>query len=101
MKFSSLFIRNFKSIRELTINDIDQALILVGKNNTGKTIMLYAIMAIVGDYTITERDFFDPTKSIVIGGSLSISDEDLKELHKRGIVSKYKNYDLWEADFRS
>ena len=101
MKFSSLSIRNFKSIRELTINDIDQALILVGKNNTGKTIMLYAIRAIVGDYTITERDFFDPTKSIVIGGSLSISDEDLKELHKRGIVSKYKNYDLWEADFHS
>ena len=95
MKFSSLFIRNFKSIRELTINDIDQAVILVGKNNTGKTIMLYAIMAIVGDYTITERDFFDPTKSIVIGGSLSISDEDLKELHKRGLVSKYNNYVLW------
>ena len=37
MKISYLHIKNFKSIRDLEIKDMDKALILVGKNNTGKT----------------------------------------------------------------
>ena len=36
MQIKSLHIKNFKSIRELSITDIENALILVGKNNTGK-----------------------------------------------------------------
>lgn len=100
MKFSSLTIKNFKTIRELTLNNIDNALILVGKNNTGKTVLLYAIMAIAGDYKIQERDYFDITKSIVINGTLSIDEDDLHELHERGLVSNYKKYELWEKDFK-
>ena len=37
MKITSLTIENFKSIHRLNMQEIDQALILVGKNNTGKT----------------------------------------------------------------
>ncbi len=99
MKFSSLYVRNFKSIRELEFKDIDNALILVGKNNTGKTVVLYAIMAVVGKYEIKDRDFFDKSKSIVIGGTLKISEDDLHELHERGAISDYKRYDLWFDDF--
>ena len=33
MKISYLRIRNFKSIRDLEINELENALILVGKNN--------------------------------------------------------------------
>lgn len=44
MKIIYIKIKNFKSISELEINDIENALILVGKNNTGKTSMIDAIL---------------------------------------------------------
>ena len=37
MQITDLRIRNFKSIKNLHIADIENALILVGQNNTGKT----------------------------------------------------------------
>ena len=37
MQITYLSVRNFKSIRNLEIRHIENALILVGKNNTGKT----------------------------------------------------------------
>ena len=42
MKIIYIKIKNYKSIRELEINDIENALILVGKNNTGKTSVINA-----------------------------------------------------------
>lgn len=33
-------VKNFKSIRNMYIKEIENALILVGKNNTGKTAVL-------------------------------------------------------------
>lgn len=48
MKFSRIIIRNFKSIREMEIREIENALILVGKNNTGKTSVLDAIRMLGG-----------------------------------------------------
>ena len=38
MKITSLRIQNFKSIHDMYIPDIENALILVGQNNTGKTL---------------------------------------------------------------
>ena len=43
MQIESLVIRNFKSIREMRIEGIENALILVGQNNTGKTVVLDAL----------------------------------------------------------
>ena len=57
MKISSVIIENFKSIRHMEINDIDNAFILVGKNNTGKTAVLDAIRAVAGDYVIETENF--------------------------------------------
>ena len=37
MEIKYLSIKNFKSIRHMEISDIQNALILVGKNNTGKS----------------------------------------------------------------
>ena len=37
MQITDLQIRNFKSIKSIHISDIENALILVGQNNTGKT----------------------------------------------------------------
>lgn len=36
MQLNRLHIRNFKSIRDMEIEDIENVLILVGKNNAGK-----------------------------------------------------------------
>ena len=43
MQITDLRIRNFKSIRDMHIRDIENALILVGKNDTGKTAVLDAV----------------------------------------------------------
>lgn len=57
MQLTYLHIRNFKSIRDLEIRGIDRALILVGKNNTGKTSVLDAVCAVCGCYEVREEDF--------------------------------------------
>ena len=46
MQITDLRIRNFKSIKNLHIADIENALILVGQNNTGKTAVLDAVRAV-------------------------------------------------------
>ena len=57
MQIRSLHIQNFKSIREVRINDIESSLILVGKNNTGKTGVLDAIRIVMGGYEPKASDF--------------------------------------------
>ena len=52
MNICHLKIRNFKSIKELEIRDMEQAMILVGRNSAGKTVVLDAILAVTGNYTI-------------------------------------------------
>ena len=54
MQIRSLHIKNFKSIQELELLDIESALILVGKNNSGKTVVLDAIRAVTGNYIVKE-----------------------------------------------
>lgn len=64
MQIQSLSIRNFKSIRELEILDVESSLILVGKNNTGKTAVLDAIRAVTGNYTVGAHDFNEKRQNI-------------------------------------
>lgn len=99
MQIKSLHIENFKSIRELTISDIENALILVGKNNTGKTVVIDAIRAVTGNYTVRENDFNEKKQNIEIAMVLTITEEDLHQFHTHGVVSAYKRYELWERDF--
>lgn len=76
-------------------------MILVGKNNVGKSIILDAIRAVAGEYETSLNDFNNPTGNIVIKVSLSLTEKDLHYLHNNGIVSKLKHFDLWEKDFKS
>lgn len=99
MQIKSLHIKNFKSIRKLTISDIENALILVGKNNTGKTVVIDAIRAVTGNYTVRENDFNEKKQNIEIAMVLDITEEDLHQFHTHGVVSSYKRYELWERDF--
>ncbi|PXV91799.1 putative ATP-dependent endonuclease of OLD family [Lachnotalea glycerini] len=99
MKIAAISIENFKSIKKLTIDEIENAMILVGKNNTGKTVVLDALLALSDSYVIKESDFFAKNLSIEIGVTLNIDEEDLINLNERGAVSRYKRYDIWEKDF--
>lgn len=99
MKFNYISINNFKSIKTLEIKDIEDTLILVGKNNTGKTVVLDAFRAVTGDYIIKDSDYFNKNSIISINIELELTDEDISNLHKRGLVSKYKNFELWKSDF--
>lgn len=99
MQITYLGIKNFKSIRELEIFDIESALILVGKNNTGKTVVLDAIRAVTGDFVVTERHFNEKKQNIEIAMTLMLSEEDLRTFHTQGMVSQYKRYEFWEKEF--
>ena len=100
MQIKYLGIKNFKSIRELEIDDIENSLILVGKNNTGKTVVLDAIRAVTGDFEVKESHFNEKKQNIEIAMRLQITEDDLQLFHRHGIVSQYKHYDLWEREFR-
>lgn len=101
MKIDSLRIKNFKSIRDLVLYDVDYACILVGKNNTGKTVVLDAIRAVMGDYAVAKRDFNLPNHPIEVTMGLELTEDDKKILHDRAAVSRYKRYEAWERDFKA
>ena len=98
MQLTYLHIHNFKSIRDMEIRDIDRALILVGKNNTGKTSILDAVCAVCGCYQVQEADFNEREQAIRIDASFSISSEDLALFHRMGIVSQYRRYEVWAPE---
>ncbi len=99
MQIRSLHIQNFKSIREVRINDIESSLILVGKNNTGKTGVLDAIRIVMGGYEPKASDFNEKKQNIEIGMTIEITEEDLERLHINGAVSSYKRYASWLNEF--
>lgn len=100
MKISYIHIHNFKSIRDLEISNLENALILVGKNSTGKTVVIDAICLVAGQLEPKESHFFDKNENITIEMSVSFSEEDLQLYHQRGIISNYKNYDAWLQRFQ-
>ena len=99
MKITDIHIRNFKSIRDVHIQDIENALILVGQNNTGKTTVLDAIRAAGGDYPVGPEDFGEDGANIEITATLSFSEGDLELLRRRGVVSQYRKPGAWRQEF--
>ena len=100
MRIRYLHIKNYKSIRDLEISDIENAMILVGKNNTGKTVVIDAIRVAAGISTVTRENFARPDMSISIEVRVEFQPEDLLLFHRKGLVSKYKRYEIWERDFK-
>ena len=100
MKIRSLNIKNFKSIRHMEIDDVENCLILVGKNNTGKTVVLDAIRAMAGNYHVKEMDFNQKKQNIIFHVTLEITNDDLHQFHNYGRVSNLKNYKNWMKDFQ-
>ncbi len=101
MKISYLKITNYKSIREMEINEVENALILVGKNNTGKSAVIDAVLLSMGHHTVSLMEFLDPNKPITVSLYLEFSETDLVEFHHRNVLNKCKDYDRWLEDFRA
>ena len=99
MQIKEISIKNFKSIRYVKITNIEKAFIVVGKNSTGKTVILDAILAVAGIYKIKPSDFNVPDGNIKIDITYEVTKEDLKSFHDRGLISKYKRYDAWFGEF--
>ena len=83
----------------MKICNIENALILVGKNNTGKTAVLDAIRAVGGSYAVRREDFQADYPNVEIRVELSLEEEDLKILHRYGMVSSYRRYEAWKEAF--
>ncbi len=99
MQLTYLHIRNFKSIRDMELTEIDMALILVGKNNTGKTSVLDAVCAVCGCYEIQEKDFNEKRQAIRIDAAFAIGESDLELFRSMGRVSQYRRRDVWLRAF--
>lgn len=99
MRIRRLRMQGFKSIRNMVLEDLEDALILVGKNSTGKTVVLDAIRAVCGMYQIQEDDFRDEAAQIRIELEMELSQEDLEALHHGGAVSRYRGFESWLKDF--
>lgn len=100
MKITDLYIHNFKFIHNMQIRNIENALILVGQNNTGKTTVLDAVRTVGGEYEITPEDFGEDGANIEISVTLEFTPEDLELLHRGGMVSQYRRKDAWLQDFQ-
>lgn len=100
MRLTEIHIQSFRAIRDMSIAEVENALILVGQNNTGKSTILDALRAALGDYAVCSSDFGWGGGNIEIALTLAFSPEDLELLYRRGIVSHYRRYESWMEDFR-
>lgn len=80
MKIQKLHIENFRSIKNQTIENIRDALILIGKNNAGKSAIINAIRTFWGDIGLERGDFYKNSKNLAIDVTFSISDDYLRRL---------------------
>lgn len=95
MRITYLKIQNFKSIRNLEIHDIENALILVGKNNTGKTAAIDALLLVSGQKKVRNNEFLNPDHPIEITVKVEYDEEDLYYYYQRSILSKARDYETW------
>ena len=84
MRITEIWIRNYRLIRDMRIRDIERALILVGKNNTGKTAILDAVRVALGAGAVRTEDFQEDFSNIEISVRMSLEEEDLIRLHRGG-----------------
>jgi len=101
MKICYLKIKNFKSIRELEIKNIENSLILVGKNNTGKTAVIDALLIASGMRKMESYEYLDRNRSTKISLQIAFTESDLNDFHAKGIISKTHDYEAWFENFKA
>lgn len=77
MKIQKITIKRFRGIKDQTIDNISNSLVLIGKNNSGKSAFLTAIRLFFGDYAPKEKDFYKNSNHFEIEVQLEISDDYL------------------------
>lgn len=75
MKITKINILNYRSIGKIEINNINNQLILVGKNNSGKSSTLNALRVIWKEIVIEPDDFHKDTSKIEISLNFQIDEE--------------------------
>ena len=85
----------------MEIQDIENVLILVGKNSAGKTVALDALRILDDTYELQVNDFNLEAGNIEIDVDLQLDGEDLIMFNEEGIVSNYRRYDLWLREFKN
>lgn len=100
MKIKRITVKNFRGIQNQTIRDINNALVLIGKNNSGKSAFLTAVRALFGDYIPQAKDFYKNTDEIEISVIFETNDDYLSSFftnNKLGIQKVPSN----SSDFES
>ena len=82
---NKLFIRNYRSIKKIEINNISNSLGFIGENSSGKSAILSAVLTFLGEKDIKESDFrFDKNGNredeIIIGIGLDLDDFLIKKI---------------------
>lgn len=99
MLLNRILIRNFKSIKALEVTEIGIALILVGKNNTGKSSIVDALKIFAKKREISPFDYNQPQKTIEIDLTFVYNQEDVARFYKSGLVSRHRKYEKWLQEF--
>lgn len=100
MEFKTITIKNFKSIQQVDITDIQRALILVGKNNVGKTSILNGILSMVGQYQPKVEDFRKIEIPIEINGIFQLDERDMLYFFQNKKISDEKEFQKWYQEFQ-
>ena len=93
MKINKIKIENYRGIQKIQEIPLSGFSSIVGKNDSGKSIILNAIATFldIKKFPIVESDFNDSSKSIVI--ECHFTDDNLKELLEQNISKKIKKND--------
>lgn len=95
-------IKNFRSIKDVTISFDNKGLILIGKNEAGKTNILKAIAALFGEYKVSNKDKRkriqnEQIDSYYIRGVFKLSEEDKQKIEKQ-LENNFKNLNIIEFE---
>jgi len=93
MYISKIAITNYRGIKEQRIIHLEQLSSIVGKNDAGKTIILFAVATFldIKSFPITFSDFNDIDQSIAF--EFDFNDENIAELLMSKLKSKVKKAD--------
>lgn len=95
-------IKNFRSIKNVTILFGNKGLILIGKNEAGKTNILKAIAALFCEYKVTNKDKRkriqnEKIDSYYIRGVFKLSKQEKQKI-KEDLENNYKNSQIFEFE---
>lgn len=87
MRLKEIRIKNFRSIKQLTIDFKENPRVLVGINEAGKTNILHALRLLSHDYPIHKTDIREPVNGVIneayVIFAFELETEDKEEIFKK------------------